>query len=338
MRILAISHSLDLSGAPIALYRLLASLTGEHEVTVLSTGGSGPLKPMLEAAGIAVPNEVNPGRFDVVLCNTSICSDMVVRLGKRMPVVWWIHEGLAGHGFFVSKRADPAAFRHAGHIVFPTLWQARNVYAPWLGDTPWSVVPMGVPVPPRGQAAPFERRPGECVLVHAASVTRRKGQDLTIEAVRRLGDAGIRVFFIGEPAAALDPMLREGEGDRFVRTGSIPPDRVAAFMEHCDALVLPTRDDLIPLVVQEAMLLGTCVLTSDFGPIPETVQHGRSGLLSPVGDSRVLAGNIAMIRRDAALRAALGAQGRKVAAQRHDFHMHREGMLQVLRQAAARDR
>lgn len=338
MRILAITHAMDLSGAPIALYRLLASLVGEHEVTVLSTGGSGPLKPMLEAVGIAVAKEVNPGRFDVTLCNTVICSDMVVRVGKRAPVVWWIHEGHAGHGFFVSKRADPAAFRHADRIVFPTLWQARHVFAPWLGETPWSVVPMGVPVPPRGQPAPFERRAGECVLVHVASVSRRKGQDLTMDAVRRLGDPGIRVFFVGEPASALDPMLRPGEEDRFLCTGAIPPDRVAAYMEHCDALVLPTRDDLVPLVVQEAMHLGTCVLTSDFGQIPETVQHGRSGLLSPVGDSRVLAGNIAMIRRDAELRADLGAQGRKVAALRHDFHMHREGMLQVLRQAASRDR
>ncbi|HEY0833545.1 MAG TPA: glycosyltransferase family 4 protein [Azospirillum sp.] len=337
MRILAISHRLDLSGAPIALYRLLASLAAEHEITVLSTGGSGPLKPMLEAAGIAVPDAVNPGRFDVTLCNTALCSDMVLKIARRVPVVWWLHEGHAGHEFFVRGRADATAFRHAHHIVFPTLWQARNVFAPWLGETPWSVVPMGVPVPPRGQPAPFERRPGECVLAHVASVSRRKGQDLTIDAVRRLDDPGIRVFFVGEPAAALDPMLRDGEGERFVRTGPIPPDRVAAYMEHCDALLLPTRDDLIPLVIQEAMLLGTCVLASDFGAIPETVRHGRSGLLSPAGDSRVLAGNIAMIRRDAELRAALGARGRTVAAQRHDFGMHRDGMLRVLRQVAAGD-
>lgn len=333
MRILAVTHQLDRSGAPMALLRVLATLVPEHAVTVLSLRGRGPLADDCDALGIPVVEEARPADFDVALCNTVVTSQRVVWAAREIPVIWWIHEGMFGLDLLKLPHNDLGAFRAARRVVFPTAWQAREVYAPLLDGVRWDAVPMGVPELPSGHPPVFDRREGEFVLLQVGTVEPRKGPQLTVEAVRRLGDPGIRVIFLGDVLPGFDAGIRPGEEERFLRVGSVPPAIVTACMEQCDALVLPTFDDLIPLVVLEAMSLGTCVLTSDFGPIPEAVGHGYTGLLSPVGDHRVLAGNIAMIRRDPLLRATLGLNGRRLCLDRHGFDAHAAGMRRIIEQA-----
>ena len=58
-----------------------------------------------------------------------------------------------------------------------------------------------------------------------------------------------------------------------------------------DVFAYPTEFDGFYTLV-EAMARGIAVATSDYQGIPEFVEYGRSGLISPVGDARALAANI----------------------------------------------
>ena len=58
-----------------------------------------------------------------------------------------------------------------------------------------------------------------------------------------------------------------------------------------DVFAYPTEFDGFYTLV-EAMSRGIAVATSDYQGIPEFVEYGKSGLVSPVGDARALAANI----------------------------------------------
>ncbi len=58
-----------------------------------------------------------------------------------------------------------------------------------------------------------------------------------------------------------------------------------------DVFAYPTEFDGFYTLV-EAMARGIAITTSDYQGIPEFVEHGKSGLISPVGDSTALANNI----------------------------------------------
>lgn len=91
---------------------------------------------------------------------------------------------------------------------------------------------------------------------------------------------------------------------------------MADLMAACDVFALPSFEEPFGLVFVEAMASKKPVIALHTGGVPEVVEHGRSGLLSPPGDRDALAGNIATLLRDPGLRARMGEYGRSVVEQR----------------------
>ena len=67
------------------------------------------------------------------------------------------------------------------------------------------------------------------------------------------------------------------------------------------------------------MAAGLPIVASAAGGIPELVEHGRTGLLSPVGDPQALAVQLMRLMADPGLGSALGAAARAEAANRYSF-------------------
>jgi len=67
------------------------------------------------------------------------------------------------------------------------------------------------------------------------------------------------------------------------------------------------------LTLIEAMAAGVPIVATRVGGIGEVVADGSTGLLAPSGDDSSLAQQILRLSENAALRQALGAEGRKRA-------------------------
>ena len=80
-----------------------------------------------------------------------------------------------------------------------------------------------------------------------------------------------------------------------------------------DLALLTSISEGIPLTLIEAMGAGLPVVATRVGGVPEVVQEGRTGLLSPAGDDAGLAEQILRLAADPALRERLGRAGREVA-------------------------
>jgi len=87
--------------------------------------------------------------------------------------------------------------------------------------------------------------------------------------------------------------------------------RIYAAMDVC---VLSSRNEGTPVALIEAMQAGRPIIATRVGGVPDVVADGDTGLLVGPGDVEALAGAMATLARDPALRSRLGQLGRERTA------------------------
>jgi len=83
---------------------------------------------------------------------------------------------------------------------------------------------------------------------------------------------------------SLRPLVSQDLWQRIEFKHDLPPDDVARELETSTMLLLPTRADVSPNAVKEAVVSGVPVVLADTGGIPDYVHSGQNGLLFPPGD------------------------------------------------------
>ncbi|MEJ0015133.1 MAG: glycosyltransferase family 4 protein [Acetobacteraceae bacterium] len=133
---------------------------------------------------------------------------------------------------------------------------------------------------------------------------------------------GAELWVVGERLTSdrgpdMAALLRDaGLGERLRLLGY--REDVADLMAAADIFVLPSRFEGLPMSVIEAMLSGLPVVaTAVRGPAEQVVPE-ETGLLVPAGDAAALARALARLAADPALRARMGAAGRRRAEERYD--------------------
>ncbi len=151
-----------------------------------------------------------------------------------------------------------------------------------------------------------------------------KGHLILLEAFARArpGIPGARLVLAGDgPLRAVieDRIAALGIGASVEILGWVTSDQVRAALGDCHALVQPSFNEGLPVVIMEAMAEYRPVIATYIGGIPELVQPGKTGWLVPAGDVAALAGALAEC---AALPVedlqALGAAGFERVRVRHD--------------------
>lgn len=141
-----------------------------------------------------------------------------------------------------------------------------------------------------------------------------KGQAHLLRAARLIlqKEPGARVVIVGEGPLrdGLLSLAKELEIDhacRFVGPRMDVYDLVAAM----DVFVLPSLAEGIPMALLEAMALGTPVVATDVGGVPEIVKHRATGLLVRSRDEQGLAEACLELARDPHWAGTLGARARR---------------------------
>lgn len=102
-------------------------------------------------------------------------------------------------------------------------------------------------------------------------------------------------------------------GRRWVHLGWV--DDVTSILVSCDVLCLPTHREGFPNVVLEAAAIGRPAVTTSATGARDSVINGETGFVVPVKDSPALAGALARLAENDALRTALGAAAQARAMQ-----------------------
>jgi glycosyltransferase involved in cell wall biosynthesis len=113
---------------------------------------------------------------------------------------------------------------------------------------------------------------------------REKGMDVALAAfatiARRFPRA--RLILAGDGPARSDleqqvADLRIGHAVEFV--GWVAPDQVSKVINDATMLLMPSRDDSLPLVALEAAWMARPIIAARVGGMPEVVVHQETGLL-----------------------------------------------------------
>jgi glycosyltransferase involved in cell wall biosynthesis len=139
--------------------------------------------------------------------------------------------------------------------------------------------------------------PGQRLIVTASRLQPQKNLPVMFEALRNLDDAVLAIAGQGEledELRALASSMGLGDRTRFLGFRTDVADLIAA----ADVFALSSVWEGVPLAVQEAILLGTPVVGTRVGGMPEIVEDGKTGRLVDANDPAALAGALRDVLED----------------------------------------
>ncbi|WP_342551676.1 N-acetyl-alpha-D-glucosaminyl L-malate synthase BshA [Paenibacillus sp. FSL R7-0652] len=166
----------------------------------------------------------------------------------------------------------------------------------------------------RDIAAPHEK-----ILMHISNFRPVKRTQDVVEVFRQVQEkVPAKLLFVGEgpDLPKIQCKIKElGLDDKVHFLGR--QDDIAQVISMADILMLPSEKESFGLVALEAMACGVPTIGSEAGGIPELVIHGKTGFLSPIGDTASMAENAIRLLTDEKLTADI----REACLQRahHDF-------------------
>lgn len=185
---------------------------------------------------------------------------------------------------------------------------------------------------------PFDRLPSKVETAGAARflcvgrLSPEKGQVGLLTAFASLGtDAELTFVGDGPSGEALRTMAQKlGVADRVRFTGRLGEQATLNKIAKADVLVLPSFMEGLPIVLMEAMAIGTPVIASRVAGIPELIDDGQNGLLFTPSDWDGLGECMHHVAVDQTLRKALAKEARAKVAGEFDVNRSAQRMRGLL--------
>jgi glycosyltransferase involved in cell wall biosynthesis len=195
-----------------------------------------------------------------------------------------------------------ASLRPARRVVVPSRYLAGIAGGWGLADDRIEVLVNPAPPPADVEPAPLE--PGTFVFV--GRLTHQKALPVLLQAIATVEGAKLELVGDGAERERLAGIVAAaGLGDRVRFMGALPRDQVLAHLAGARAAVLSSAWENLPHAAVEALSVGTPVVSTAVGGVPEVVRDRENGLLVPPNDPGALADALRAILHDDALRARL---------------------------------
>jgi glycosyltransferase involved in cell wall biosynthesis len=310
-----------------------------HGVEVVTTAAAAPaprrypvrwvsrsLPPGVRHAAVSALVARCARRADVVYATSMLGRSAIASLASRVPLVLKVagdaaFERSRRRGLFAGSLAEfqhaplgptaaalrrwrTIAVRRAEHVLCPSEF-LRSIVLSW-GVPPGrvSVLPNATPALPQLPTRDeLRHRLGVDgpILAFAGRLTVAKSLDDALDAVDRVEDVTLLLAGEGEERARLE--ARAGSRVRFL--GALPRDGVLELFAASDASLLSSAWENFPHTLVEALAVGTPVIATEVGGVPEIVEDGVNGLLVPPHDPAALAAAVRRFFADDDLRARL---------------------------------
>ncbi len=223
-------------------------------------------------------------------------------------------------------RSNPASrwkYRRADGVIAISRAVADVMAAGGVIPSRIEVIPSGIdlsrpaPAPSRDRFAALGVPADAMVVVQVAQLVGHKDPVTFVEAIavarRRVPSLHAILAGDGPLREAVDAAIARHQLAGVVHAAGYRTD-ADALLASADVVALSSREEGMGTVLLDAMAFGKPVVATRAGGIPEVIEDGVSGVLTPPGDAAALGGAIADLCESPDRRAALSSAARVRAA------------------------
>jgi glycosyltransferase involved in cell wall biosynthesis len=234
------------------------------------------------------------------------------------PEVGWRRKLEVFRGRLSKRRSNE---RFGARLVVPSRWLEERIARTELGRLPIRHIPYGIDV------GAFARREGGRerlgipptgrVLLFAGNMyspqDHRKGLPDLLAAMAEIRAAvpEVRLVVAGQ-------VYEIDVSSDVLVLGSLGLERMPDVFSAADVFVNPTRGETGGITNMEAAACGVPVVSTGVTAVPEYVEHGRTGLLVPIGDRAALVRAMTSILCDPERARSVGREGKRLARECFD--------------------
>ena len=329
--VLLFSHTLDLTGAPVAIRFFAKKLIVDGYNPIIIAPKGGTLVDVLIEDKIPtivyeqlfndafIRNYAPLFKFAVV--NTIVCAPIIKQLaGLDISVIWWIHEAeVSYHNSQIDNMPNtiPDNVR-----VYCGGSYAKEVLIKKCPNYKADILLYYVP--DYSEIEKFKQfdignTSNKTIFASVGTLEERKGQDVLVDAIFYLGEKYIKdsyFLFIGkdcfEPILKKIKKLSKAYPDNVKYIPEVNPNDLKLVYNQIDCLICSSKDDPMPIVVTEAFLMKKIVICSENTGSAQFIEDGVNGFIYKNNDYIELSEKIKTVLENQNNREQIGIQARKI--------------------------
>ncbi len=238
------------------------------------------------------------------------------------------------HDIFVRKAMLATKLRSAAFVVAISRFNREyltQTVGPWVQEKT-HVIHCGINPDNYAPRKAETRKTEPFEIVSVGSLQPYKGFAYLIQACSLLRSRGIpvrcRIVGEGELRPALQKMIDDADLNAHVQLlGARTQQQISAMLPSADCYVQPSivtrsgKMEGIPVAIMEALACAMPVVASHLSGIPELVQDGRTGYLTPPADAAALCDRLTLIHKEPDKAEEMGLSGRELV--HREFHLGR---------------
>ena len=287
-----LNMDLLLGGPALALFHAAMVFKNHgYEVTYASPL-DGPLRQTLEENGITVIVDPNlmvqtmsecqwVQDYSLIICNAINYHVFLSERDESIPTIWWLHDAMF---FYEGANREALAKISTNNLkvwaVGPVAEKAILIYRPdfKVSDLIYGVEDIVEHVENK------EDNSGKVNFVTIGYVENRKGQDILIEAIKKLPaeiceKASFKIVGNNTSLMAKNLMDECQNVPEIEFLGLVDRKRVNEILDESDVLICPSREDPMPTVCAEAMMHGLPCIVSDSAGTVKYIHDGVDGII-----------------------------------------------------------
>ncbi len=239
---------------------------------------------------------------------------------------------------YMRNRIAATALRKMCNVILLSSYVAEHYRTSLAHARTWTIEN---PVGDHFFELPGSSTPG--VILHSGLLIPRKGIRNLLEAValarKKIPHVKLRLAgmaTVPHYRSEIDETIgRLNLADHVDFLGGLSSDGVAEEIRRSSLLVMVSKQETLPVAIQEAMAAGRPVIASPVGGIPHIVRHGESGFLVEYGDPEGLASRLVELLQNDELRAKMSRRAREIAENKFRLESVCRRTLDVYREVIA---